>query len=233
MEKDSENIMRSIFQDCGGCMMNREILCKAKCENWRELPKEKWWVEGYLMDENYINMPFNDNDACGRFDEPIKIDPKTICRCTGKNYINYEIAYEGDIFQSQVSGDFMILKYGTYQAYCPIDEDYMDSVGFYAECKGYPDMPIGDLKDYALKSGNIFDNPELLEECQASIDINNCDERMGKKEINNLSETEFINFIVCKICDYVKKNNYPITDIAKIQILDKLLIQLKEWEKEL
>lgn len=43
------------------------------------------------------------------------------------------------------------------------DRCYMDSVGFYAECDGYPDMPIGDLHDYALKKGNIFDNPELLE----------------------------------------------------------------------
>lgn len=25
----------------------REILFKAKRKNWRELPKEEWWVEGY------------------------------------------------------------------------------------------------------------------------------------------------------------------------------------------
>lgn len=24
----------------------REILFKAKRKNWRELPKEEWWVEG-------------------------------------------------------------------------------------------------------------------------------------------------------------------------------------------
>lgn len=45
--------------------------------------------------------------------------------------------------------------------WCPVDRCYMDSVGFYAECKGYPDMPIGDLKDYALKKGNIFDSTDL------------------------------------------------------------------------
>lgn len=91
-----------------------------------------------------------------------KIDPGTICLCTGKEYMNGETAYEGDIFESQAGGQLMILRFGTYQAYCPVDETYMDSVGFYAECEGYPDMPIGDLKDYALKVGNIFDNPELL-----------------------------------------------------------------------
>ncbi len=25
----------------------REILFKAKRSNWKELPKEQWWVEGY------------------------------------------------------------------------------------------------------------------------------------------------------------------------------------------
>lgn len=25
----------------------REILFKAKVKNWKQLPKEEWWVEGY------------------------------------------------------------------------------------------------------------------------------------------------------------------------------------------
>lgn len=29
--------------------MTREILFKAKRKNWRELPKEEWWIEGYYM----------------------------------------------------------------------------------------------------------------------------------------------------------------------------------------
>ena len=57
--------------------MNREILFKAKRKDNGK------WVEGYLMDENYINVPFNDDDACGRFDDPIEIDPATICQYTG------------------------------------------------------------------------------------------------------------------------------------------------------
>ena len=31
--------------------MNREILFKAKRKSWKELPKEEWWVEGYLFDD--------------------------------------------------------------------------------------------------------------------------------------------------------------------------------------
>ena len=71
-----------------------------------------------------------------------EVDPSTICRYAGKKYMDWASAYEGDIFESQASGDLMILRY--------------------AECSVYPNMPIGDLSDYALKKGNIFDSPELL-----------------------------------------------------------------------
>ena len=27
--------------------MSREILFKAKRKNWKELPKEEWWIEGF------------------------------------------------------------------------------------------------------------------------------------------------------------------------------------------
>lgn len=75
----------------------REILFKAKIKNWRELPKEKQWVEGYLMDENYINTPFNDYDAHGRFDDPIEIDPDTICQYTGLVDKNDKKIWKNDI----------------------------------------------------------------------------------------------------------------------------------------
>ena len=68
-----------------------------------------------------------------------------------------EIAFEGDIFENPIIGIKMILRYGTYQAYCPVDGCYMESVGFYAEAENLPEMPIGDLSDYALKIGTIFD----------------------------------------------------------------------------
>lgn len=31
--------------------MEDRYLFKAKRIDWRELPKEKWWVEGYLFDD--------------------------------------------------------------------------------------------------------------------------------------------------------------------------------------
>lgn len=30
--------------------MNRDLF-KAKRKSWKELPKEEWWVEGYLFDD--------------------------------------------------------------------------------------------------------------------------------------------------------------------------------------
>lgn len=134
------------------------------------------WVEGYYFcvthtdgrHSHHFIMPLGTDLSLGTLieDMQVEVDHETVCRCTGKEYMDSEIAYEGDIFVSQVSGDLMILRFGTYQAYCPVDRCYMDSVGFYAECTGYSDMPIGDLHEYALKKGTIFDNFELLKGAQ-------------------------------------------------------------------
>ena len=38
---------------------------------------------------------------------------------------------------------------------------------------------------------------------------------MSKEELYGLSEVDFINYIICTICDYAKHNNYQITDTVK------------------
>ena len=139
--------------------MDNRCLYKAKRTDNGE------WVKGDLLHGNsgicYICSQYTEMDDFVQA-HAVEVDPSTICLYSGKKYMNCEMAFEGDIFESEVDGSIMILRYGTFQAYCPVDNAYMDSVGFYAECKGYPDMPIGDLREYALKKGNIFDNPELL-----------------------------------------------------------------------
>ena len=64
--------------------MSREILFKAKRKNWRELPKEQWWVEGDLSyivhDKNAMYIfPADGYDSADRYE----VDPETLCQYTG------------------------------------------------------------------------------------------------------------------------------------------------------
>lgn len=78
--------------------MSREILFRGKRVDNGE------WVEGYLMDENYINVPFNDNDVNGRFDDPVEVEPETVCEYTGLNDENDRKIFEGDIVKTSQYG---------------------------------------------------------------------------------------------------------------------------------
>lgn len=70
--------------------MSREILFKAKRKNWRELPKEEWWVEGsYHNQIYYYGNPCDDHYIIDRtengYGEYWEIDPETLCQYTGMN----------------------------------------------------------------------------------------------------------------------------------------------------
>lgn len=97
----------------------------------------------------------------------IAINALTGRRSTGKKDISGQEVFEGDIIESHLGGqilaDNMIIKYGVYQAYCPEDKCYMDSIGFYVTGKNLPDMPVGPLEDYAKVIGNVSENPELID----------------------------------------------------------------------
>ncbi len=129
----------------------REILFRAKRIDNGE------WVEGYLMDEDYINVPFNDYDVNGRFDEPIEIAPETVCQYTGLTDRNGKKIFEGDIFQAY-DGECL-------QKYAVIWNG--DSLEWTADCVG--DL-VGmlSLAEFGAEEidviGNIFDDPELLGE---------------------------------------------------------------------
>lgn len=74
--------------------MRREILFRGKRADNGE------WVEGYLADEDYINVPFNDDDVNGRLDEPIEVYSETVCEYTGSTDKNGRKIFEGDICQN-------------------------------------------------------------------------------------------------------------------------------------
>ena len=129
--------------------MNDRYLYRAKRTDNRK------WVEGFLMDDSYINMPFNDNDVGGRFDDPVEIDPSTICQCTGLKDKNGKLIWENDIANC-------------FEAECCGKISWNESeAGFYfdvlLEDGTYEEEHIYDYADCMDVIGNIFDNPELLE----------------------------------------------------------------------
>lgn len=77
--------------------MSREHLYKAKRMNWRELPKEEWWVEGlpgYGIRGNITEIDIYKGFAnC----ETVEIDPDTLCEYTRLTDKNSRKIFENDI----------------------------------------------------------------------------------------------------------------------------------------
>ena len=142
--------------------MNREILFKAKRKDWKELPKEQWWVEGYYVycrKRHYI-LPVL-NKAIGfdeREDEWIEIDPDTICQYTGLTDKNGRKIWENDICDREEKyPEIVTFNKGDWQ----LDYSYVFgkemrtdacNLGFYV-CE----------RNCVEVIGNIFDNADLLE----------------------------------------------------------------------
>ena len=75
--------------------MNDRYLFRAKRKNWKQLPKEMWWVEGYLYgiwERRYILWGMI-NDVPNM----VEVDPSTICQCTGLKDKNGKLIWENDV----------------------------------------------------------------------------------------------------------------------------------------
>lgn len=96
-----------------------------------------------------------------------KVDPSTVCQCTGLKDKNGNLIWENDIVKDLFSDACAQIKYGSYQS-C-FDSTKTEHVGFYVDWSDkYTKRYRKDLGYWtnmvdAEVIGNTFDNPELLE----------------------------------------------------------------------
>lgn len=129
--------------------MNDRYLYRAKRKNWRELPKDKWWVGGYLYgiwDRRYILWGMT-NDVPNM----VEVDPSTICQCTGLKDKNGKLIWENDIMVAHLDDIF------------PEDATYTRVVwnnnGFFTKEQGSEDiLPLDKFEQENFEvCGNIFE----------------------------------------------------------------------------
>ena len=148
----------------------REILFKAKQIDNGE------WIEGSLIDLDidsgycYIVQPYKKASILPIIflitDRMKLVDPETLCQFTGLCDKNGKRIWENDIIKYHFGEIYAPIKYGYYQN-C-FDSQKTEHVGFYVDWTGDKCLrkDLGYWIDmvYAMPVGNIFDNPELLQE---------------------------------------------------------------------
>lgn len=144
----------------------RELLFKGKRKDWREFPKEEWWVEGYIVKHGerwwiYTGEVSIVEGYTNEYGLPLthavkyEIEPETLCQYTGITDKNGKKIFESDIV---ISKRFLT---DNESVYCQIV--YRDSAFFIKEIiKFGVDCIFGEDNCFEVV-GNIFDNPELLE----------------------------------------------------------------------
>ena len=137
--------------------MNDRYLYRAKRKNWRELPKEMWWVEGYLYgiwERRYILWGMT-NDVPNM----VEVDPSTICQCTGKTDIEKNLIFEHDVvsFLDATSTECGYSEHWQAGEVLWDDETASFQVTERLSAESY------EVLEDCKVLGNTIDNPELLE----------------------------------------------------------------------
>ena len=145
----------------------REILFKAKSIQTGE------WIEGIPIKTHLgLFISFEENPHyCSQYgymeiDDILMVDEKTLCKFTGLYDKNGNKIWENDIIKYHFGEIYAPIKYGCYQN-C-FDSQKAEHIGFYVD---WPDEKClrKDLGYWinmvdAVPVGNVFDNPELLQE---------------------------------------------------------------------
>ena len=148
--------------------MSREILFKAKRKNWRELPKEEWWVEGSyhhqtdyygdLCDKHYI-IDGTTTDMEG-YGEHYEIDPETLCQYTGKMDEDGEKIFDKNIvcFIDITSTESGYSEHSCVGQVLWCEEECCFHVTDRLSAESW------EVLNECKVIGNVFDDKELLEE---------------------------------------------------------------------
>ena len=127
--------------------MNREILFRGKRVDNGE------WVEGDLAQDTDLETAYvggfnyyTDGDGLQREPFQYEVDPSTVCQYTGLTDRNGKKIFEGDI-----------LKWDEKEWGCPFFETVTWNYELF-------EIRQHEWKSFCEVIGNIFDNPELLEE---------------------------------------------------------------------
>lgn len=142
--------------------MERELIFKGKQKNWRELPKDQWWIKGYYVKcrgHHYILPVFDlDHGFDERYSDWIEVDGETVCQYSG---------YEDDVKKMIFEGDIVgfIDMTSTESGYCEMD--CCGEVGYSKEeaCFYVTDRLSAESWEVLGNChiiGNIFDNQDLL-----------------------------------------------------------------------
>lgn len=129
----------------------KEILFKAKVKDWRERPKEEWWVHGDAIHE-LIGMTIKHMER--GMPVRVPVDPETLCQYICMNDKNGNRIWENDIVLCK-SGETVF----SFNEIILVDDiaNYL-TMSILTECK---DLEV---------LGNRFDNPELLSQCINFLD---------------------------------------------------------------
>lgn len=133
--------------------MSREILFRAKKVEGGE------WVDGYIVKKHgtYFLYDINNSDTCRQ--NNYLIDEDTICQYTGLTDMNGKKIFEGDIVR--FGKNYGEVKFGLHESNWQIDKY---NQGFFVKFpKVYFRNELGFWRDKVIVTGNIYDNPELLE----------------------------------------------------------------------
>lgn len=139
---------------------------EAKRKNWRELPREKWWVEGAIFEgkeNSYIitNVKVTDEWEDSEIGADVigyLVDPETICQDTGLTDKDGRKIFDGDIvrYTDEVIGKEKVdeIKYNeTHAAFCRIHKSEMGLQYLFTD---------ESIANRCEVIGNIYDNPALV-----------------------------------------------------------------------